>query len=116
MVGVSTFFLDLAILYALLTFTATNQTVAIGVSFFVGVTLNFLFCYYWVYRGTERKQLLGYLFFAGIATVGVIVISYSTQWLYEAWQINIYIARTTVAIVVGIINFGINTFFNFRLY
>lgn len=114
-VGISTFFLDLGILYLLLSTTPIAQGLAIALSFAVGVTTNFLLCYYWVYRGTERNQLVGYLLFAGLALIGVTFVTLSTEWLYAAFGLNLYIARTLVAACVGIINFTLNTFFNFRL-
>jgi putative flippase GtrA len=116
LVGISTYILDIALLFLLLNTTTLSQPIAIGTSFFVGVTSNFLLCYYWVYRGTQRDQLLGYAIFAGLATLGVILVTLTTEWFATTWGMNVYVARTVVATFVGLINFSINTFFNFRLY
>jgi putative flippase GtrA len=115
-VGISTYVLDLAILWTLLTFSTVPETWALVIGFLVGVSSNFFLCYYWIYRGTTRSRIVGYSIFVGCATLGVAFVAYTTTYLYETLGLNVYIARTLVAAIIGLINFTINTFFNFRLH
>ncbi len=115
-VGVSTYGIDLVIIYVALTWFALQPTSAIALGFLVGVSLNYFFCYTWVFRETTRHPLTGYAIFGATALLGVIVITNATTLMMSALALNPYIARTVVAIVVGIMNFFFNTFFNFRVF
>ncbi len=116
LVGISTYAIDLIIIYIALTWFAFQATSAIALGFLIGVSLNYFFCYTWVFKDTTRHPLLGYLIFGAAAILGVIIITNSTTFLMSALSLNPYIARTLVAIIVGIANFFFNSFFNFRVF
>lgn len=114
-VGIGTFALDLAIIYACTEWLATSDEFALVLGFIVGITTNYLLSYYWVYRGTERNLYTGYTIFVALAVLGSVAIVYSTTWLVDTFALPLLLARTIVAAFVGLANFFINTFFNFRL-
>ncbi len=114
-VGLGTFLLDIGILSALLTWTTIPYPLAVALGFFVGVSVNYYISYHWVYAGTVQTFYHGYSFFIIMAVVGILVITLSTTILVEFFYIPIFIARTLMGVAIGIVNFLVNTFFNFRI-
>lgn len=114
-VGIATYLLDLSILFLLTTFSDTPQESAIAIGFLVGISTNYLICYRFVYRGTRRNILLGYLIFALLAIGGMAVIVPTVTLLVGTFGLNLFVARTIAAAIVGTFNFLFNTFLNFRL-
>lgn len=114
-VGGGTFLLDLSIVWVLTTLLALNYSIAIAIGFFIGVSVNFLISYRFVFSGTTQTQGRGYRNFLLIACGGAIAISLSTTFLVEYFALTLYIARIIVATVVGIGNFLINALFNFKV-
>lgn len=114
-VGVSTYLFDLFLIYCFKTFLGFPDALAIGLGFLIAVSINFLISYHWVFRGTKQTKLTGYLYFLGLATIGLGVIVSCTLF-FETWlETSVYLARTLVAGIVGLVNFFINTFFNFKM-
>ncbi len=113
--GSSTFFIDIALLYLLSTLTNIDQTILIISTYLVGSTLNYLFCYYWVYRGTLRRKSHGYVYFLLLGLVTLLLIVTATNTLVTHYSISLIVARIGVGIAVGCINFLLNTFLNFKL-
>lgn len=114
-VGFGTFLLDLCIITALITWSPIPYPVAVALGFFIAVSINYYISYHWVYAGTTQTFYHGYSFFFILATVGLLVITLGTTILVEFFYIPLFIARTLVGLTVGIMNFILNTFFNFKL-
>jgi putative flippase GtrA len=114
-VGVGTFAVDLLLIYLFKTYAGLADAPAVALGFLLAITLNFFCSYYWVYRGTERSRIMGYLIFVTLATLGLGVVLGGTLLLVQWLAINVYLARSLVSGVVGLINFFINTFFNFKM-
>lgn len=113
--GSGTFFIDVGLLYLLSRLTTIDRTYLIAASFLVGSTLNYLLCYYWVYRGTTRKRAHGYVYFLLFGIVTGVLIVIATNTLVADFGIPLILARICVGIVVGCANFMLNTFLNFKL-
>jgi len=114
-VGVSTFAFDLLLIYLFKAYLGMGDAAAVTLGFAIAITINFFCSYYWVYRGTERDRLSGYLIFVGLATLGLLVVLSGTILLVQLFAVNIYLARSIVAAVVGLANFLLNPFFNFKM-
>ena len=114
-VGISSYVLDIFIVSMLFYGFGVGREAALVLGFAVGVTFNYLLCYYWVYRGTTRNVYVGLLIFATLATTGIMIILTVTPWLMTQFALPLLIARTISAACIGVINFCINTFFNFKL-
>lgn len=114
-VGIGTFLLDLAIIQIAISYFGASDAVALAIGFAIGVTTNYLLSYYWVYRGTKRSVAVGYIIFTILALLGVVFVIYATIYLAGAFGLPLLVARTIIATFVGIVNFFINTFFNFKL-
>ncbi len=115
-VGISTFILDMAILFAMVELTPTiPYWFSVAFAFLIGISINFYICYHWVYSGTERKFFHGYFYFVSLAMLGAVIISGGTTLLYENFDLQLFVARTIMGATTGTVGFFINSFFNFRL-
>ena len=113
-VGVSTFLVDLGLLYAL-TSLGVPTYFAVVISFTTAVSINFLLSYRYVFTGTKRQPGSGYLLFLTIALIGFLVIAPGTVILNERFQIDLYTARVIMALLTGGTNFLLNNFLNFKM-
>ncbi|MEK7639454.1 MAG: GtrA family protein [Patescibacteria group bacterium] len=114
-VGTGTYLFDVFLIYLFRTFGHLPDGTAVALGFIIAVSVNFLFSYFWVFQGTRRTKLLGYAYFVGLATIGLFIIVNGTLYLHQNLNLNLYLARTIIAGLVGTMNFLINTFFNFKM-
>ncbi len=114
-VGVTTFIIDMGILFALVKLTPIFYPVAVAIGFLIGVSINYYLLYHWVFSGTERKFHHGYLYFVSLAILGAFMISGGTALLYENLPISLLMARTIMGGTTGFIGFFVNSFFNFKM-
>lgn len=114
-VGVSTFILDLGIIFLLIQIPIMPYPLAVAIGFLIGISVNYFICYYWVYAGTERLIHHGYLYFVSLALLGAFIIAGGTTFLVEQMALSLIVARIIMGASTGTIGFFINTFFNFRL-
>ena len=78
-------------------------------------TTNFLLCYFWVYRGTSRTKAHGYVYFLLFELITLLLIVEATTALVVHVGVSLIVARVCVGIIIGCINFLLNTFLNFKL-
>jgi len=114
-VGVSTFFLDIGILFVLVTVTPIPYEISVAAAFLIGISVNYYICYHWVFLGTERKFHHGYFYFISLALLGAAIISGGTMFLVETLHLPLFIARTIMGAATGTLGFFVNGYFNFRM-
>jgi putative flippase GtrA len=116
LVGVSTYLFDLGIV-ALLTYGfGMHYTYAVGIGFLIGISVNYQITYHWVFKGTERRKLTGYIIFGLLALLGMTLIMTGTSLLTEQFGLPLLIARTLVGGFLGIVGFLVNSIFNFKMF
>lgn len=115
MVGVGTYLFDLLLIYLFKTYLNFPDALAVGLGFLIAVSCNFLISYLWVFKGTKQTKAKGYLYFLGIATIGLTVIVVGTLSVRAVFDLDLYVARTIVAGLVGILNYTLNAMFNFKM-
>lgn len=114
-VGVSTYILDLGIV-ALLTYVFDiYYTTAVAIGFIIGISLNYQVTYHWVFKGTKRKKLTGYIIFGLLGLLGMTLITLGTSFLVENFGLQLFVARSIVGGFLGIVGFMVNAIFNFKM-
>ena len=114
-VGVSTFLFDLLLLGIFIDILSINYLVATGVAFLCAVSVNYAISRVWVFRGTERTLGRGYIYFIQIALLGAGV-TVGVMWFITTFTaLHYMLARIAVAGVVGMWNYTMNLFVNFRV-
>lgn len=97
--------------------------VAIGVPYYVAVPVAFLIATSGHYAGvrltvfndTTRKSASGYGLFILIMSTNAVLITILVTALVEYFLLDLYIARTLVATLVGILSFYLNSKYNFKV-
>lgn len=113
---VSTFIfaVDLLLLWLLVEQGGMNKVLAAAVAFIIANSLHYLFGRWWIFRGTERKPVSGYVYFLANAGVGLVI----TLVLFAAFVAVLpgyyLIGRVLVSVVSGLTVFVLNAVLNFR--
>lgn len=113
---VSTFIfaIDLLLLWLLVEHAGMNKVVAAAVAFIIANSLHYLFGRWWIFRGTERKPVSGYIYFLANAGVGLAItlaLFAGFVALFPAWYL---VGRVAVSVVSGLTVFLLNAVLNFR--
>jgi putative flippase GtrA len=113
-VGAAVFAIDLLLLWALVSFTGMPTLVAATVGFLAASSLHYAAGRSWIFKGSSRHLVSGYVYFLINAGVGLVI----TLVLYAAFirwtSIDYLIARVVVSLPAGFASFLLNAIFNFR--
>jgi len=114
-IGIPTYVIDISIVYLLTQVFNAPYTIALIIGFVIGVSINYYFEYHWVFRGTKRKALSGYLIFLSIGACGIVFILYGTTFMMETFALPLLVARSVTGLMLGIFGFFFNAIYNFKL-
>ncbi len=113
-VGTVVFTLDLLLLWLLVRFLAMPKLVAATIGFLVASSLHYAAGRSWIFKGSRRRLVSGYIYFLINAGIGLVV----TLLLYAAFirwtSIDYLVARVIVSLFAGLATFLLNAVFNFR--
>ncbi|MES2119347.1 MAG: GtrA family protein [Pseudomonadota bacterium] len=113
---VSTFIfaIDLLLLWLLVEQADMDKVLAAAVAFIIANSLHYLFGRWWIFQGTERKSVSGYIYFLANAGVGLVI----TLMLFAAFVAVLpayyLVGRVLVSVVSGLTVFVLNAVLNFR--
>lgn len=113
---VSTFIfaVDLLVLWLLVEQGEMDKVGAAALAFIIANSLHYLFGRWWIFRGTARKPVSGYVYFLANAGVGLLI----TLALFAAFVAVLpayyLIGRVLVSVVSGLTVFVLNAVLNFR--
>ncbi len=114
-IGVSTFILDLGLLFLFTETFGLQYLVATAIAFLLAVSLNYFLSRKFAFKGTERSLLHGYIYYMQFAIIGALFITF-LMWLLSNYTDFHYVAiRTAIAAVVGIVNYLLNLYVNFKV-
>jgi putative flippase GtrA len=114
-VGVSTFLLDLLLLFALIDGFGMHHVLAAGLAFLIAVSVNFLVSRRFAFRGSERpfgKSYVAFLLIAGVATLAIAGLMYVAV---DLLILPVLVSRVAIAGIVGIFNYLANLYLNFKV-
>ncbi len=114
-IGVSTFLIDLVILFVLASIFSINYLVAVGAGFFLAVSLNYFLSREFAFKYSDRSVMSGYAYFLKFAFVGMIVTITGVAFLVTYAEVQYLLARVVVAVAVGMANYAANLFINFKV-
>ncbi|MFD0750236.1 GtrA family protein [Mucilaginibacter calamicampi] len=101
--------------YTFFGFEFNNHTLSLGVSFFLGVMVNFLITRYFVFNESVSTPLKQFLRFSTVAVIGF----FANLFLLEIFvkQLNMYppVARITAALSLFFASFFVHKAFSFSL-
>ena len=113
-IGTAVFAVDLLILWALVAFLGMSKLLAATIGFVVATSLHYAAGRSWIFKGSSRRLVSGYVYFLMSAGVGLAI----TLLLYAAFirwtRIDYLVARVVVSLFAGFATFLLNAIFNFR--
>ena len=114
-VGLSTFLLDLFLLWFLIEIFLWHYLFSTGLAFFIAVSLNYFLSRRYVFPETFRSFRRGYVYFLSIAFSGMLFVLALMFFLVEYFQLAPFVSRIAVASVVGFWNYLMNLYVNFKV-
>tara|TARA_B100001540_G_C15397017_1_gene457083 strand:+ start:131 stop:586 length:456 start_codon:yes stop_codon:yes gene_type:complete len=112
--GVITFILDFAILWFFIYFVHLHYMPSATISFIFATLVHYYIVRHWAFQGTEREIISGYIIFSIIALSGLLLTLGLLAFFVESLSFNIYISRLFAGFFVGIWNYNLNLFWNFK--
>jgi putative flippase GtrA len=113
-IGTSVFALDLLILWALVEYFGVSKLAAATIGFFIASSLHYAAGRSWIFKGTRRHVVSGYLYFLISAGVGLAITILMFAAFIRWTTIDYLIARVIVSLFAGLATFLLNAVFNFR--
>ena len=114
LVGTAVFAVDLLLLWALVQVLGMPKLPAATIGFLVATSLHYAAGRSWIFKGTSRRLVPGYVYFLMSGGVGLAI----TLLLYAAFirwtRIDYLVARVIVSLFAGFATFLLNAIFNFR--
>lgn len=114
-VGVSTFLLDLGMLYAAVSLIGIPYYISTPCSFLIAISINYALSRHFVFSGTYRSWSHGYTYFALVALAGAAATTSLVAGLVWFFGLYYIFARIIVAGIVGMGNYLFNLYFNFKV-
>ncbi len=114
-IGIGTFAFDLALLYVFTDIFGWHYILSAGVAFLVAVSLNYVISRKTVFRGTERNVHHGYVIFLAITAVGLVAVMGLMALFVAVLGWHYLPSRVLVAGAVGIWNYLMNLYVNFKV-
>jgi putative flippase GtrA len=115
LIGVSTFLLDLALLWVFIEWVGIHYLTATAIAFLLASALNYFISRRYAFKMTRRDHLRGLLFFLCLASTAVVIITFSMWVLTTYTDIPVYVTRVLIAGMVGFCNYLANLYLNFKV-
>lgn len=114
-VGVSTFVLDLGMLYVAVNFLGIPYYLATPGAFLIAVTCNYFISRPFVFKGSTRAWHHGYAYFILLAIAGAAATTVLVAALVSYAHMFYIVARILVAGIIGMVNYLVNLHHNFKV-
>ena len=108
------FLLDLLFIWSMVERAGLDRFLAVAAGFLLANAFHYLLARIWVFRGTERGLLTGYVYFLGNALFGLAIIMATFALLTEVLAVPYLLARLAASLCAGTLVFVMNATLNFR--
>ena len=114
--GTSTFVLDFLLLWFLNGALNIHYIPAATVSYILATVVHYYIVRNWAFTGTKRQIIVGYIYFSIIAGAGLGLNILLLAFFVEIVSVHTLLARLISGIFVGIWNYILNLFLNFKTH
>lgn len=114
-VGCSTFLFDLLLLFLMTHYAGVHYAVATPIAFGIAVSINYFVSRRLVFKGSLRPLHTGYGVFLMIAAAGMAAVTGLMLVFVELLQMAPLPARVIIAGIVGLWNYFMNLYVNFKV-
>ncbi len=114
LVSVFVFAFDLALLWALVHFGSLDKLIAAALAFIAANSLHYALGRTWIFRGTERPVVSGYVYFFINAGIGLVLTVVLFAAFMQVTGLGYIVARIVASVFAGLMTFVLNAVLNFR--
>jgi len=114
-IGVSTFLLDLLLLFVLIDALQVQYLIATAGAFLVAASLNYGLSRHFVFKKTTQGFVRGYFYFLKWALMGMAFTALLMWVVTEHTSMSVYMSRIVIAGCVGMMTYLGNLYYNFRV-
>jgi putative flippase GtrA len=114
-IGVSTFGIDLLLLWFFIDAVGMHYLTATAVAFLMAVSLNYVLSRRWVFRHSKRGLAFGYVYFLKFALIGMALTTGLMWAMVENSDLAVVVVRVLIAGLVGMGNYLANLYLNFKV-
>jgi putative flippase GtrA len=114
-VGVSTFLLDILLLYIFVNVLGFTYLFATALAFLMAVSVNYVISRKLVFQRTETAHKEGYRAFIGVALASALFIVLAMYVLVDILGTNYLLARTLISSLVGAGNYSYHLYITFKV-
>jgi putative flippase GtrA len=111
--GIATF-VDLFIYWFLITALGVFYLASATIGFVIGLTINYSLNRVWGFKGTKRKLVSGFFYFALVGTSALIIALLFLALFVEVFGMHYFLARVFVVLIVIPWNYFLNALITFR--
>lgn len=114
-IGVSTFLLDLGLLFVLIDFFGVHYAVAAAVSFIIAVSINYALSRRHVFKGSDQRVSISYTIFITVAGVGLVLVVGLMYLAVDVFEFNYIVSRIIIAGFVGMWSYLLHLYLTFQV-
>ncbi len=114
--GAFTFIIDFIGLWFLIQYLNIHYVPALSISFLISAYIHYNIVRHWAFKGTKREIFSGYLIFSTISITGLLLTTGIMIIFVEYSNLGVYISRIITAFFIGVWNYNLNLFFNFKTH
>lgn len=114
-VGICTFIFDLTLLSLFIDVLHVQYVLAASIAFIVATSTNYIISRRYVFPGSERSVHVAYIIFLLIGSVGLLFVAGLMYVLVGVLGLHYLVSRIMVASVVGVWNYSMNLYVNFKV-
>jgi len=108
------FVFDLLLIWIMIERMGFNRLTAVAIGFVLANAFHYVLARAWVFRGTLRGLVSGYLYFLGNALFGLAIILSAFALLTDLLGVPYMLARVAASLCAGTVVFVLNATLNFR--
>lgn len=114
LVSCSAFAVGLAVLWLLVDVAHFDEVLALPFSMLTSTTLHYVLGRTWIFRGTTRGWIDGYVYFLANSGLGLVLTFVLYTALVRWTPIDYLTARIVISLFAGLVTFLLNAMMNFR--
>ena len=115
LVGISTFLIDIALLYVFVEWAGIDYRLGAGLAFLIAVSINYFFSRAHVFVGTSRPLTSGYALFISLAMIGALCTALATWAFVSFFGMYYMVSRVLVGAILGFGTYTLNASFIFNV-
>ncbi|MEI6849508.1 MAG: GtrA family protein [archaeon] len=113
--GTFSLILDLSFLWLFVDKIGINYLYATALAFLLATSINYYINRNWSFADSSVRMVKSYVAYMGVAATGLLIILVSMTLLVQFLNMQYFLARVSIGLVIGVINYLVNHIFTFEI-